>query len=63
MIYELPTPEQKRSTHDRTRTLFWGCTRSGRAITVVAVDEQDHGVRRLTLITAFDESEEQWRTR
>jgi len=63
MLYELPAPEEKRSKHAPARTMFWGCTRLGREITVVVHDEVDQGNRHLSLITAFDESEEQWRRR
>jgi hypothetical protein len=63
VIYELPAPEEKRSKHGPARTLFWGATRTGRGITVVAHDDVTEGVRRLTLITAFDETEEEWRRR
>jgi len=63
VIYEMPVPEEKRSKQGLARTLFWGMTRRGREITVVAHDQTVEGVHRLNLITAFDETEEQWRRR
>jgi hypothetical protein len=54
---------QVSSKQGLSRTLFWGITRRGRALTVVAHDDTSEGVRRLTLITAFDETEEEWRRR
>jgi len=63
VLREFPAPEEKRSREDPKRTLFWGATRAGRWLTVVTRDER-HGTRRkLTLITAFDETDEQWRQR
>lgn len=63
VIYESPLPEEKRSRHAPRRTLLWGSTRRGRDITVVVHDENVEGLRRLTLITAFDETEVEWRKR
>ena len=63
VIYESPLPEEKRSMHAPRRTLLWGSTRKGRDITVVVADERIEGVRHFTLITAFDETEEEWRKR
>jgi len=63
VIYELPVPEEKRSKQGLARTLFWGTTRTGREITVVAHDQTVEGVRRLTPITAFNETEDEWRRR
>ena len=63
VIYELPAAEEKRSKHGPQRTLLWGASRKGRAITVVVKDETIDGVRHFTLITAFDETETEWRKR
>ncbi len=63
VVFELPSPEKKRSKHDPARTLLWGNTRRGREIAVVVLDEVQVGKRHLTLVTAFDETEEEWRRR
>jgi len=63
VVFELPCCDEKRSKHDPARTVLWGCTRSGREIAVVVRDKPEGNKRRLTLITAFDETEDQWRRR
>ena len=65
VLFEHPAPERKRSTHDRTppRTLYWGANRKGREVTVAVIEHNEGGRLHLTLITAFPETEQQWRTR
>jgi len=65
VLFELPAPERKRSIHWRqpVRTLFWGPTRAGRDITVVVLESAKNNRHYMTLVTAFPESEGEWRRR
>jgi hypothetical protein len=63
VLFELEAPEEKRSKDDPARTIFWGHTRTGDAICVVCIDGTTDGRRQLGLITAFRETEPEWRRR
>lgn len=64
VLFELEAPEEKRSLEHPARTIFWGHTRQGERVCVVCLDERtEDGRRQLGLITAFHESEEEWRRR
>lgn len=63
VLFEIPSPEEKRSKHEPKRTLLWGYTRKGRELTVCCRDGRRNGKRHLALITAFDEAEADWRRR
>jgi uncharacterized DUF497 family protein len=63
VLFELEAPEEKRSSDAPERTIFWGHTRRGESLCVVCLDERSSTPPRLGLITAFPETEEQWRRR
>ena len=64
VLFELEAPEEKRSKDDPARTILWGHTRTGDRLCVVCIDERStDGRRRLGLITAFRETEAEWRRR
>lgn len=65
VLFEYPAPEKKRSRHDRSpsRTLYWGANRNGRELTIAVIEYEHNGRLHLVLITAFPETEEEWRTR